>query len=73
MRKALVEGLAVVVDIATTGKIDLTGLERPLQMDRVAERRFAEVAAALAESEQDVHGRVVVLNRDLDEDWCLED
>lgn len=73
MRKALAEGLAVVVDVATTGKINLTGQERPLQMDKTAERRFAEVAAALAESEQDVRGMVVILNRDLDEDWCLED
>jgi hypothetical protein len=73
MRKALTEGRAVVIDTATTGTINLAGAERPLAMDYVAERRFAEAAAALAELEQDVDGKVIVLNRILDEYWWLQE
>jgi hypothetical protein len=71
IRKALTEGRAVVIDTATTGRMNLTGAERTLQMDKIAERRFAEAAAALAELEQDVDGRVIFLNRILGEDWWL--
>jgi hypothetical protein len=43
-------------------------------MDNVAERRFAEAAAAvLAESEQDVDGHVIALNRILNQDWALQE
>ncbi len=73
IRKALAEGKAVSVDTATTGKIDLAGSERPLEMENVAERRFAEAAAVLAEAEQDIDGKIIVLNRILDEDWWLSD
>jgi hypothetical protein len=42
-------------------------------MKNVAERRFAEAAAILAEVEQDIDGKVIVLNRIIDEDWWLSD
>lgn len=73
IRKALSASRSVVIDTATTGSINLTGEERPLQMDNVAERRFAEAAAALVELEQDVDGHVIVLNRILGEDWWLQE
>lgn len=71
IRKALAEGRLVVVDVATTGRINLTGEERPLNMRSVSERRFAEAAAVLAEDEQDVEGQVIPMNRILGEDWWL--
>lgn len=71
IRKALIEGRMVDVDVATTGRINLTGEERPLDMKSVAERRFAEAAAVLAENERDVEGQVIPMNRILGEDWWL--
>ncbi|MEU7618770.1 hypothetical protein AB0B27_22110 [Micromonospora rifamycinica] len=71
IRKALAENRQVVVDWTTTGQINLTGTERPLDMNRVSERRFAEMAAVLAEHEQDLDGNVILLNRILEEDWWL--
>lgn len=62
LREALMEGRAATVDCATTGRIDITGAERSLSMEAVAERRFAEAAAVIAESAQDLDGQVLVLN-----------
>ncbi|WP_028183448.1 hypothetical protein [Salinispora arenicola] len=71
IRQSLLDKRRVTVDCATRASINLVGAERPLEMSKVAERRFAEAAAVLSESARDTEGQVIVLNRILDEDWWL--
>ncbi|GII93485.1 hypothetical protein Ssi02_37160 [Sinosporangium siamense] len=67
IRTALNEHRKVVVDVATTGTINITGFERRLIMEHVSDRRFAEAAAVMNEWERDKDGLIEIWNRVLDD------
>ncbi len=70
--RALEAGTKVSVDVATSGSIVFGNVDRRLDMRYVAERRFAEAAAVLVESESaEQDWSVAVLNRILDDQRWL--
>ncbi|MER7247007.1 hypothetical protein [Kribbella sp. NPDC000426] len=62
IRQALRKRLSVSVDAATTGFVSIGGAEFPIDMLDLAQRRFAEAAAVVAESLNDTAGQVVMIN-----------
>ncbi|MFF5078371.1 hypothetical protein ACFY36_15075 [Actinoplanes sp. NPDC000266] len=62
IRKSLAKGLSVAVDAATTGFISIQGSSFPINMSNLAQRRFAESAAVVAEALNDKAEEVVMIN-----------
>jgi hypothetical protein len=72
IREALSNDRSVVVDAATTALIGIGGDDTPVRMSDVAQRRFVEAAAVVAESLTDKDGFVVMLNHVSGELYYLE-